>query len=242
MITLLGVGHVFDLSRRIREEIHGRRPPVVGLELDELRFQSLTRGGTRVGEGPLTYRILAFTQRSIAEQYGMDVGGEMIAAAQAAQEVGARLALIDMDARRVWARLWAAMSLGEKARLFFSSLAGMVAGREKVEEELRMYQGDSEGYIEGLAKQFPAIKRVLIDERNEHMGRALRKLHEEFGDVVAVVGDGHVDGIVRHLGGTEVRALRLWDLREEARGDSARVSYDLVVPKPPAEDDDHREP
>src|SRR5947207_11061202 len=41
MITLLGVGHVFDIGRSIRSEILARRPKVVALELDPIRYDAL---------------------------------------------------------------------------------------------------------------------------------------------------------------------------------------------------------
>ena len=41
MITLLGVGHVFDLGASIRTAIQTRAPKVVALELDPARFAYL---------------------------------------------------------------------------------------------------------------------------------------------------------------------------------------------------------
>ncbi len=49
MITLLGVGHVFDIGRSIRSEILARRPKVVALELDAIRYQALL---SRTHRGP----------------------------------------------------------------------------------------------------------------------------------------------------------------------------------------------
>src|SRR6266581_9347893 len=86
MITLLGVGHVFDISRAIRAEILGRRPRVVALELDPARYHALMSREPRArGLSPLA--LLAQFQIRIARQYGVEVGDEMVAASRAAQEV-----------------------------------------------------------------------------------------------------------------------------------------------------------
>src|SRR2546429_8746376 len=108
MITLLGVGHVFDIGRSIRSEILARRPKVVALELDPVRYHALMSRTPRArGISPLA--LLAQFQIRIARQYGVEVGDEMIAAAQAAQEIGSEIALIDQDSRAILRRGWEGM-------------------------------------------------------------------------------------------------------------------------------------
>src|SRR3981189_931035 len=98
MITLLGVGHVFDIGRSIRSEILARRPRVVALELDAIRFNALMSRTPRAhGLSPLA--LLAPFRTPAARQYGVEVGDEMVAAARAAEEIGSELALIDQDSR-----------------------------------------------------------------------------------------------------------------------------------------------
>ena len=95
VLTLVGVGHVFDLRRQVREVILARRPGVVGLELDRARFAALQQGGRR--GGPPLYLLMSLFQKRVADMYGTNVGAEMLAAAQAAKDVGARVALLDRD-------------------------------------------------------------------------------------------------------------------------------------------------
>src|SRR5207247_8909522 len=105
MITLLGVGHVFDIGRSIRSEILARRPKVVALELDPVRYHTLMNRTPRArGISPLA--LLAQFQIRIARQYGVEVGDEMIAAAQAALEIGSEIALIDQESRAIAGRVW----------------------------------------------------------------------------------------------------------------------------------------
>lgn len=226
MITLVGVGHVFAISDSVKSVIWSRLPSVVCLELDPARYQSLM-SRERPAEAPLRYRLLASFQEVIARKFDAEVGEEMVAAASAAQEIGAKLALIDMDARHVLAQLWKRMSLREKLGLFGGALIGMLASRKTVERELDRYERNEEGYLEALARQFPAIKQVLIDERNRYMAEKLKAISSQHGNVLAVVGDGHIPGLLAYLGSTEVEAVRLRELRsQEAKGQaSAGFSY-----------------
>ncbi len=232
MITLVGVGHVFDLGARIRQTIHARSPRVVCLELDATRLRALHQG-SQGGRGPLTYRLLAHFQRAMAEDFGAPVGGEMLAAEAAAREVGASVALIDLDAAYIWRRLWSTMHLTEKARIFAGALVGFVAGRGKVEEELARYEEDSGAYLDEFGRRFPSVQKVLLDERNDHMARTIGRLHQAWGSVVAVVGDGHIPGLQARLAGQPVEVVRLKALRQQPPGDTYSVGFAVRPPGNP---------
>lgn len=228
MITLIGVGHVFAISENVRSIIRQRRPQVVCLELDPARYQALVHK-EHSGKVPIQYKLLAMFQDRIAGKFGTEVGGEMLAAAGAAQEIGATLALIDMDASMVFARLWKKMSMKEKVHLLGGALVGMFVSKKTVERELDRYENNAESYIESMGAGFPTIKQVLIDDRNGYMAERLVSLNSEHSSIVAVVGDGHVPGIMQRLGGMEVEAVRLKDLRSgvapAADGASASTTF-----------------
>ncbi|HTD80616.1 MAG TPA: TraB/GumN family protein, partial [Thermoplasmata archaeon] len=207
-----GVGHVFDLQSAIRSTIQARRPAIVGVELDPARFQALqTPESRRPSFG--VYAILAYVQRRIASEYGTQAGGEMIAAARAASDVGARLAFLDLDSRAVLSRLMRAMSGKERVKFALSILGGLFVRRSTVERELKRFEADEGAFIAELARDFPAVKRVLIDERNVHMAQALRVLEADHGSVLAVVGEGHVEGLRALLADRSPEVVRLRDLR-----------------------------
>ncbi|MGQ0797450.1 MAG: TraB/GumN family protein [Methanobacteriota archaeon] len=228
MITLLGVGHVFDIGRAIRAEILARRPKVVALELDRVRFQLLLSRGPRTPP-PSLLGLLARFQTRIARTYGVQVGDEMLAAARTAQEVGSEIALIDEASRDVIVRAWRAMPFRERARFGLSIVGSAFVRRKRVEAEMRRYQEDERAVLEDFAAHLPTVKRILIDERDDRMAVALRELHGSKGDVVAVVGDGHVDGLSRRLEGEPIDVVRLKDLRAPPgpTGASTTVSYRL---------------
>jgi len=220
VITLVGVGHVFDLRRQIHEVIRSRRPRVVGLELDRVRWSALQNRDAR-GDAPVMYRLLSFFQERVADKYGGRVGDEMLAAADAAKDVGAEVALIDRDSAEVFQQVWSGMSFEERVKLLVSSVAGLFMTRRRVDRELARYEENERTYLDEFGKQFPHVKRVLIDDRNAHMARALRELHATRGVVVAVVGDGHVDGLRRELADLPLEVIRLAALRSGAPPPSA---------------------
>ncbi|HYY48402.1 MAG TPA: TraB/GumN family protein [Thermoplasmata archaeon] len=228
MITLLGVGHVFDIGRAIRAEILARRPGVVALELDLVRYQALLAHAPRTrGLSPLA--LLAQFQVRIARQYGVEVGDEMIAAARAAQEIGAEVALIDQDSRATLRRVWREMSVRERVRLLVSALGGLFTRKERVEAELQRFYRDEPGFLQEFGRELPTAKRILIDDRDASMARRLRDLASSKGDVVAVVGEGHLDGLVRQLGGVPVQVIHLNELRTAPPGSNASANVSVQL-------------
>src|SRR2546428_12126856 len=124
MITLLGVGHVFDIGRAVRAEILARRPKVVALELDAARYQALMSPQPRP-RGFSVLGLLAQFQVRIANQYGVRVGDEMVAAARAAEEIGSDVALIDQDSAGILRRGWREVARRGRVRPL-GSLVGRV--------------------------------------------------------------------------------------------------------------------
>jgi pheromone shutdown protein TraB len=228
MITLLGVGHVFDIGRAVQTEILARRPKVVALELDAGRYHALMSPQPRP-RGFSILGILAQFQSRIANQYGVRVGDEMVAAARAAQEISSEVALIDQDSAVILRRLWREMSGRERLRLLVSILSGLFTRRERVEAELQRFYQDEQGFIREFARELPTAKRILIDERDAGMARSLRQLAETRGDVVAVVGEGHVNGLLRHLDGAPVQVVHLEQLRSPPAGPNASVSVSVQL-------------
>jgi len=217
VITLIGTGHVFNLRARVQEEIFRRVPSVVCLELDPARYHALRSPDRGKGKAPLVYRMLANFQDRLAEGYGVKPGDEMLAASDAAKDLAASIALIDKDAQQTFQRLMKEMPFREKFRLVGSSVAGLFMPGKSVEDQVKELEQDYTSYFNVMGKKFPTLKRILIDERNEHMANALVQLHGSHQNVVAVLGDGHVDGILQILTakGLPVETVRLKDLRTE---------------------------
>src|SRR5256885_4615673 len=173
MTPLLGVGHVFDIGRSIRSEILARHPKVVALELDPVRYHALMSRTPRArGISPLA--LLAQFQIRIARQYGVEVGDEMIAAAQAAQEIGSEIALIDQDSRAILQRVWRDMSLTERVRLLVSAVGGLFTRQEEGEAELQRFYPNEPAILQEFAPEVSTAERVLIDVQGAGLGCSIR--------------------------------------------------------------------
>ncbi|MGD0817003.1 MAG: TraB domain-containing protein [Methanomassiliicoccales archaeon] len=213
MITLVGVGHVFDIAAQVKQVIRERNPGAVCIELDQERYESLRQPRER-GDVPLPYKLLAFMQKRMAHQYGGEVGNEMLAAADEAKEINASMLLIDAEAGNLFNRLWLEMSFRERVLLMVSSVGGLLMSRKRIDNEIENFQENEANYLEQMGKEFPTIKRVLIDERNQLMGGRIMGAEIQFGNVVAVVGDGHIDGIVTLINRPDVEVIRLKALKD----------------------------
>ncbi|MEA3190999.1 MAG: hypothetical protein QOD77_1581 [Thermoplasmata archaeon] len=228
-LTLIGAGHVFRIEDTIRDAILALRPDVVFVELDRARLMALLerRKGSKDGkppapQGTLVQRKLAKFQESVAGMYGADVGGEMLAAVEAAQAVGARLALIDDPADVTLRRALKELTFRERMRGLGMLLGGALrslwpGGRKrakaKLEAELARYQGDPNAMMGELARQFPTIHRVVIIDRDRKMADRILRLMPGTRHGLAVLGDGHVGGMAGRLAGLHPTVYRLEAVR-----------------------------
>jgi len=229
MIILVGVGHVFDIGRQVKGIIHEHVPAAVGLELDRNRFLGLQARAR--GEAKPTGFAARFQER-IASQFGVSAGDEMLAAAAAAAEINAKILLMDRDMNLVLAELRQRMTLKEKVKMVLALFATPFVRKKTVEKEMKKYEESSEEYLEQIGDDFPTIKLVLLDERNQHMAKALREIEKRFTSVLAVIGDGHVSGIAELLKDREPKVIRLADVRDwkpNVAGDSSSAGFSINV-------------
>jgi len=204
---------------------------VVCLELDGVRMKALLEQRRReheglprergfdwrtIGRGGVIFAFLVLMQERLAGAYGSRAGDEMLAAYEAAREVGARTELIDKDSGAFFREWMGSLSVGERVRLLLSVAWGAFASRKRVERDLEQFYRDEDAFLRELAEQFPDTKRALIDERNEHMARGIEGAHRSAPVVVAVVGEGHLAGIRAELlkAGQPVDGIRIISLRE----------------------------
>jgi pheromone shutdown protein TraB len=205
---------VFDLRSRIFEVVDEFQPNVVALEIDPLRFEAL-RNPQLQGRAPLTFRLLRYLQKKIATAYHTTPGKEMLDAFDAARGARADVAMVDMDARQMLVKLQKAMPRRRRIKLFFVALVGIIGigGKRSVEEELDEFDRDPEKFFDMMEEEYPELKRVLVDERNELMALRIRHLCGKYPRVMSITGDAHVPGMARLLDDLEPRTMRLRELR-----------------------------
>jgi len=242
MIILIGTGHVFDLSSALTEIFDEKLPDTICVELDRQRYSALMMKNSdqeryrNVSKNvPFIYKILARFQDSMAKEYGVNAGDEMLTAVKYAQSHQIPLNFIDMNAQELFSNMLRSMPLSEKLKILLSGIGGLFISKKKVESELKKIENEFDIYVEQIGEKFPTIKRTLIDERNSHMAKKLVKLSEENQKIIACVGDGHIPGISRLLGqeNIEYETIRLSELRNvRVESDAATASFSMEYNEP----------
>ena len=238
MITLIGTGHVFDLREQIIEILNDKQPDIICVELDEKRYAALMqrkqgniKSSSRRKNASFLYRILGRFQDSIADQYGVQAGDEMLLGIEFAQTYQRPIAFIDLPADRMFSRMIKEMSFKEKMRLIISAFGSMFVSKKQVDKEISKIEINLEKYLEQVGDKFPTIKRVLIDERNQHMANQLQKAHDSYEHIIAIVGDGHVPGLESLLKNQDIEceSIRLKEIRKKkvVPTDSSQASFTI---------------
>ena len=237
MITLIGTGHIFDLSSALIEIFDENLPETICVELDRQRFNALMMKNTNPEEyknasknAPIIYKMLARFQNNMAKEYGVNAGDEMLTAVKYAQSHQIPLEFIDMNAQKLFSNMLRAMSLSEKFKFLLSGIGGLFVSKKKVEIEIKKIERETDSYIEQISKNFPTIKRTLIDERNNYMAKKLVKLNEEKEKIIACVGDGHICGISKLMDqeNIEYTTIRLSELRNmKIKTNSSMASFSM---------------
>ena len=213
-LILVGTAHVSPKSvQEVQSVIYHERPNTVCVELDEIRYRSLTDDEywrkldifqvvrqKKVGL-LLANTALSSIQRRIGNKLGVQPGAEMLAAVRKAEEVGAELVLADRNIQATFRRTWRNLSWWNQARMLsvllaapFSSIEDEI-GEEDIEKLKE--QGQMTDMLTEFAKVMPQVKKPLIDERNQYL---ISKVREAPGaKVVAVVGAAHVPGMLEEL-------------------------------------------
>jgi pheromone shutdown-related protein TraB len=209
---LLGTAHVSRASvDAVREAIHGLEPDCVCVELDEKRLEALRNPtewdklnlgkALRQGKGPFLLANLAMSafQRRLGLSTGVKPGEELAQAVKVAEEHGITVDLCDRNIRHTLLRAWRLTGFWRKLWLVSTLIASAFDDTEIDEEELkRLRSSDTlSGLMEEMGKVMPSVKRILIDERDTYMAGRLQRAEGQ--KILAVVGAGHVQGMIKAL-------------------------------------------
>ncbi len=211
-VYLLGTAHVSRESvDAVRRAVAALAPDRVCVELDPQRLDALRNPDRwrqldlarvlREGKGTFLLANLAMAafQRRLGLHTGVRPGAELLAAVEAAEAAGAAVDLVDRPIRTTLLRVWRRTGLWKKLSLAATLVAGAFEDVAVDEDDLaRLRQTDTlTAVLEEVGEALPAAKAVLIDERDRYMAARVRRAQ---GDtVLAVVGAGHVPGMVREM-------------------------------------------
>ncbi|MDI6644633.1 MAG: TraB/GumN family protein [Methanobacteriaceae archaeon] len=215
-LEIIGTAHVSKKSvEKVRETILEKKPEVVAVELCVNRFNNLMNekyGDNKEKESIpiremmkgdkltllLVSGFLSYIQRKIGDEVGVKPGTEMLAAVEAAEEVGARVALIDRDITITLKRALNQMSFLEKLKFLYGLIGSFFSKEDELESIDSITEGDTLEEVMGYFKEIsPRAYDVLVTERDAYMAKMILEIPEDH--VIAVVGAGHKQGIRRFL-------------------------------------------
>lgn len=212
-IHLVGTAHVSQRSvDEVKRVILDIRPDTVCVELDRSRYEALTdprRFRHLDVFEVIRGRRLAFTlgslvltsyQRRMGAKLGVVPGAELLAGVTTAGDVGAQLVLADRDVQVTLRRSWHKLGVSDRAQLLLAMVLSLFASSTEVSEEQIEALKDRDTIQEmmtELAKHMSNLQVPLIDERDRYLMSMIREAPGP--TIVAVVGAGHVAGMVAYL-------------------------------------------
>jgi len=242
--TIIGTAHVSRASAEAVKELAGSGDfDAIAVELCQARYDALTaeRKWTdldlykviRQGKAGLVMANLALSayQRRIAEQFGIEPGAEMRAAAVAAKERNLPLQLVDRDLATTLRRSYASVPWYKRLYLMTGLALGMISSEEIDEEAIeKLKEGDIlESTFTEFAEQSPELFEALISERDRYMAARLREENAgaEGRKVLLVIGAGHLEGLSGHL---ETDSTPPAVQREQLEKIPPRAKWPRVIP------------
>ena len=171
-ITVIGTSHISPQSiRKVKETINKIKPDCVTIELCPERFWALRKGYERpkLSSG-LTHYLLGVIQQHLGQMTGVLPGTEMMSAAEAGQEVGAKVVLIDKDIHEIMDGI-ARVSFWEKFKLFSKLFISLIIAPFSRGSKIDLRRVPPERIIDQamteMKSEMPGFYKVLVSDRNE---------------------------------------------------------------------------
>jgi len=232
-VIIVGTAHISKKSQdEVRETILEKKPDIIGVELDKGRYDNIIDKDAwknkdiykiiREGKSHmfLASVLLSNFQKRLGEELGTTPGAEMLEAIELAGE-SSELALLDRDINITFKRAWKNMSWKEKLKILYSILFSFLEEGEEINEEMieKIKEEDMlTSMLEELSEEIPNVKGTLIDERDAYIAGKIKETlrGKEDKRMVAVVGAGHMKGIVSNLD----KDVKIDDLESITKGRS----------------------
>ncbi len=214
-IILLGTSHVaIQSAKKIKETIKKYEPKVVAIELDIDRFKSLMSKSNNKNKNKFSFKMIkdfgfsgwlfaiiaGFIQQRIGKSLGIEAGIDMKTAYLKARENKIPVALIDINIRKTLKKL-SNIEFPKKiimfSKLFFRGFDKKI--RKQLQFDVKSGVPDSKTIskmIKLIKIELPLLYNILIEDRNKFMVKKLLELKKNTeGNILAVVGAGHLDGM-----------------------------------------------
>ena len=235
-IYLVKTAHVSLLSvEDVRNCIEEVQPDAICIELDEQRYESIQNPEKwrntdivqvirRRQVGYLMINlILSSFQRKMAKSMGSKTGGEMMEGIRQAKERDIPLILADRSIKTTFSRIWNMLSTKEKIKMLTGIISSIFDNEEITEEDLsNLKEADAlEAALSEVSKDFPTIKKVLVDERDQYLSEKIKNAPGK--KIVAIIGAAHSLGISRFI--EEDFDINELEKVEKKKGLSSYIKY-----------------
>ena len=238
-IYLVKTAHVSKTSiEDVDECVNEVNPDSICIELDAQRYDRLKNPNkwreTDIVEVIkkkqvgflLVNTILASFQKRMAKSLGTNSGGEMMEGIKLSEERNINLVLADRSIKTTFSRIWNELSLKEKLGLISGIIESIFSDEELSEEDLtKLKEADSlQAALSEISKQFPTVKRILVDERDQYLTEKIRTAPGK--KIVAIIGAAHSIGIEKNLN-KEINIERLDEVKKK-KGLGTYIKY--IIP------------
>ncbi|NGX57385.1 MAG: hypothetical protein K940chlam3_00276 [Chlamydiae bacterium] len=211
-IYLLGTAHLSQNSvKDVQQTIEKIRPDAVCVELCPSRYKAMTEKDNwknmdifqviRRGKALflLAQLIMSSFYQRLGDQLGIQPGAEMLEAINIAKENNIEIVVVDRPIEITLKRIWRNLRFGSKFKMLMQLTKGLFEIDEIDEDMIEEMKQSAqlEDMMEVFAKSFPEVKKRLIDERDSYLSQKIK--HTPGKKIVAVVGAGHVKGILRQI-------------------------------------------
>ena len=212
-IILIGTAHISresaDLVDRVITE---EKPDVVCVELCKARFEAIQQKDKWqdmdivkvIRENRtallLSQLLMMSLQKKIAERFNINPGEEMLRAISRAEESGAEVVLADREIRVTLLRTWRMMGLWSKMKFLSDMILSLFIGENITEENIEELKQHAvlDLALKSIGEKLPELKTTLIDERDQFLAYSISNSRGH--KIVAVVGAGHIPGIIEKIG------------------------------------------
>lgn len=219
-IRIVGSSHIAKQSLvNIGTAISEWKPDIICLELDQQRYEGLlSKQKGRISfysirqigfKGFLFAVIGSWASNKLGKIVKMKPGAEMVYAIRQAKKRNLKIELIDQHIQITLSRLSKRISSKEKWN-FVADIFKAIFLRKHREElasmafDLNMVPSEDlvEKLLDRVSGRYPNIYSVLVLERNVYMANRLMQIEQKNPGkkILAVVGAGHVKGILEILG------------------------------------------
>ncbi|OPY10383.1 MAG: TraB family protein [Syntrophus sp. PtaB.Bin001] len=211
-IILVGTAHVSRESADLVEQvINEENPDTVCIELCKARFDALKKKDQwqemdiikvireKRTSLLLSQLLMVSFQKKIAEKFNINPGEEMLRAIALAELKDKNIVLADREIRTTLLRTWRKMRFFNKVKLISEMFLSLFMADDITEEDIEKLKEHDvlDMTLRQFGEKMPDIKNTLIDERDQYLAHSIS--HASGNKVVAVVGAGHIPGIISNI-------------------------------------------